>query len=622
MQDKGKFWDDPESPWSVGMRRHTRKFKWMLAGFAILETFIGITFFLLSMMGDRKFFSSSNSILLIIIVSGSMVFPLIMIYRKLTLHRKLVHLIPKTKGRLCPICHIAMSSVETNKLNCSRCMRGETIEAIESFWEQYALDATALTGSFLKYKSQGKSGLGRFRAELQRRMIESPGFAAGYMISIFLIGGVVFGLFRSQSLLSSIFEYAHMMLIMGGFGFLGIGYAKRKGMTLHCVACEYQQAPTGKKSERCPECGANWRVEGAIVKGHRIRTHRHYAIGLALIIAGFLLIFSPFTTSWKYKVLPTNSLIHDAVSGRHVGDVWPELLSRSLSKSQLDTLINGLIDQLIRKRFMSPDGSAWLFSTAVFTPEQKNRLTDALIEKHARFDLIDPTASAWLFTTATFTREQADRLTEILFGRQCNAERVHTAEDVWVYQMTALTPQQELQLAKCLLDRRLRFGDMSSLGGGWLYSKMTAGSIPEDLVERFYSEELDVELTSPAQAKVGEDVVVEMRTVNRNSFAAGVPDCHVYLGDYAVNGRVIPDSRAKNSWAVAMLATNGKKFGITLTPELPGTTRITREIWVVFYTQIQYGPIVWEADGSPNLPGAPIVWSRKITLRHDIEVID
>ncbi|MCH7547416.1 MAG: hypothetical protein IID30_13535, partial [Planctomycetes bacterium] len=391
MQDEGKYWDAPESPWSVGMRRHTRKFKLMLIGMVIVEAFIGITMYILLFgMDGRGVSGDSISILLYIIVPISMVYPPIMIYRQFTRHRKLVHLIPKSKGRLCPICHITMSFAQADTLKCSRCLRAETNEVIESYWVQYSLDATALTASFLKYKSQGKSGLGKFRTELHRRMIENPVFLAGYMIGIFVIGGMVFGFMNSRSMLGSIFEFSHMMFLMGGVAFVGIGYAKRKGVTMHCVACEYQQAPTGEPSARCPECGEDLRVAGAIVKGKKIRTPRHIAIGIAMMSVGVLLMFNPFMDGWKYKVFPTNSLIYDAVNIWFDNDVWSELSSRSLTKGQEYTLAEGLLDLRLREGYLADGGEIWLlkqFNAGVLPGE----LTDRLFLECFEFDLLAPT---------------------------------------------------------------------------------------------------------------------------------------------------------------------------------------------------------------------------------------
>lgn len=584
MDDASQPWEDPKSAWSVGIRRKIRKFKLLIAASVLVDLlFLSTIIYLLFRLSVLHSTIDSYFKLIVLLLILSIVLIPLKFAWMIKRECKISRLLSKTQGLLCPVCRVAMHSIEAENIECSRCKRSETVEAIVSYWKSYALYASSLAEWHLKYKAQGSRWLGRLRVEFARRLKENPHFLLVYYVGLFFTIVIVVSLFESRSLIGSMFEMAPFLLILGGIASLGFGYTKRKGTTKYCVACNYQQAPIGKVSQYCPECGADLSISGAIVQGEKIQSPKQYLIGISLLLLWALLHFNPFVGAFlKYNLLPTSSLIHDAANIIYDDHIWTELASRALSPSQMSTLVDGMIDQRINKKFMSTDGKTWLFSIANFTPEQAIRLTDALIDRQLKEEYVDGT------------------------------------ETIWLFQKASITPEQALRLEEGILDQRINGGILSGACGKWLDARVIAGTMPANLVERYYEESFELILDGPKQARPGQKILVNLKGELQDTFTLSGLDHYAFLGDYFVNGQRIEGSRADEVGFVVLQGL-GEKISFPWTVNGSGNIAITREAWIVITSTSLLGEIIWQDDHTPLIPPG-VTWVKKITLQHDIEI--
>ncbi|RMF73723.1 MAG: hypothetical protein D6744_15315 [Planctomycetota bacterium] len=78
-------------------------------------------------------------------------------------------------------------------------------------------------------------------------------------------------------------------------------------------------------------------------------------------------------------------------------------------------------------------------------------------------------------------------------------------------QRRALSESQRERLAKGLLDRRRRSGSFDRQGSTWLRTRVLAGQMPPELVDRYYREGFRLEIVPPEPIEVGRDVTLTIR---------------------------------------------------------------------------------------------------------------
>ncbi|MCH7545146.1 MAG: hypothetical protein IID30_01925 [Planctomycetes bacterium] len=193
--------------------------------------------------------------------------------------------------------------------------------------------------------------------------------------------------------------------------------------------------------------------------------------------------------------------------------------------------------------------------------------------------------------------------------------------DEWnVLRLRTLSREQVLTLSQGLLDKRVRKGYTSTDADNWLVAQIKLGSWPNDLVERYYLENIEFSLEGSIQARIGATVRVELNSVYRHTSSSASDTPFVFIGDFRVNGVSVPDTRAKS--VIAALSMN--HYDVALELEIPPgeEVRVQLDIWLVFapFNSLN-GTIIWQEDGTPLIPPG-VAWDRKITLEHVIEVTE
>lgn len=168
--------------------------------------------------------------------------------------------------------------------------------------------------------------------------------------------------------------------VAGGWLFF-LGLAARKGDTLFCAACGYEQAPGS--ADRCPECATRWLRPGATVKGEKVANIPRVAIGVVAVIAGLgLARLAQRHISDVARLSPTSVLLAHLPIASHAEAkaIVAELDQRTFSSSRLMPLAERALNRRKRNRygFTSPATMDWLVSKW-----RVGDLDDAFIDRFA-----------------------------------------------------------------------------------------------------------------------------------------------------------------------------------------------------------------------------------------------
>lgn len=183
------------------------------------------------------------------------------------------------------------------------------------------------------------------------------------MLLIWLAGVTAITTISGGDFFAKMLEWLYFPILIFGWELVARGWKRRGGNSTHCAKCDYQQAPDGPPSERCPECGSYWAIPGGTVKGRLVRRRASFIAGISLVVLAFGSIFNfGFGMGrWTPRVLPVGSLIREIVEAPRgfVSDEWAALSRRSLSDEQRARLAAGLLEKRLRKGHLSDDGEAW-----------------------------------------------------------------------------------------------------------------------------------------------------------------------------------------------------------------------------------------------------------------------
>ncbi|MCZ6835418.1 MAG: hypothetical protein O7G85_06550 [Planctomycetota bacterium] len=196
--------------------------------------------------------------------------------------------------------------------------------------------------------------------------------------------------------------------------------------------------------------------------------------------------------------------------------------------------------------------------------------------------------------------------------------------DVWdELRSRSLSSEQYYSLAEGLLDLRVLHGGTFGQGGVWLDIQVMENDLSDDLLTRYYEESLVLELTGPDQSLFGESVEIGLLAERRSIYTLSGLYHHIVLGDFFVNEQGVPNSRVSEAILPFQLTDTEhvQDTRLLLTLEDHDSVTIRREVWIIIDSDISIDVIVWQADGSPLLPQG-VVWSKKITLEHTIEISD
>jgi hypothetical protein len=201
-----------------------------------------------------------------------------------------------------------------------------------------------------------------------------------------------------------------------------------------------------------------------------------------------------------------------------------------------------------------------------------------------------------------------------------------------------LTDEQRLTLARDLLKLRREVSYFSATpGAAWLEQEVLQGTLPDDIVERYYRDWLRFELRAPGRARVGEAVVIRAPArLRRGGFNSGrhayamiegfrVGDKPDWIGRATepLAGVTVssPEDEELGRWGVSLPTMEDRTPSATITMERPGPLTVRFAVWIV----ILDGPdgddeIGWDANGGLTLPTTGVTWSERLELTHEIGV--
>lgn len=185
----------------------------------------------------------------------------------------------------------------------------------------------------------------------------------GWMLTFTgLIGG------RGGSLLVGVISNAQMGLMFTGFAFIGFAFVRR-GDEPRCRKCQYDLAgaPEGGY-DTCPECGGSLWFSTSIIKGTRRVITPMIVLGAAIVLASFASMGFLMRGSAAYMpYLPNGALIKEVTAAPRgfTHDEWTELLTRTLTPTETETLFRGMLVLRETKGYVSREAEGWLDATAI-----------------------------------------------------------------------------------------------------------------------------------------------------------------------------------------------------------------------------------------------------------------
>jgi hypothetical protein len=218
---------------------------------------------------------------------------------------------------------------------------------------------------------RGERGFERVRAAGTKRygrLAQGLCVGLGFLALTHLISG--------GSFVGHVIKQGPMAAMIVGFALIGASLVSVGGVT-RCAKCEYPRPKEARTAEiledRCPECGAYWRQEGGWVVGKKTRN-------VPMLVAGVILAMMPFVhaglslsrvgprmAGMALRVVPTDGLIAEVTRLRpgFTSDEWAELSKRTLSASQRERLITGLIAQRKDSGYLDRAAEAFLEKAAL-----------------------------------------------------------------------------------------------------------------------------------------------------------------------------------------------------------------------------------------------------------------
>lgn len=192
-----------------------------------------------------------------------------------------------------------------------------------------------------------------------------------------------FAAFGTGALL--LLQFAWGGLLPLGTGFITHGLTRRAGTAPHCAHCGYE---FDDELDLCPECGAGWKRRGGVVEGRLHRSRVLVGTGISLLVLGVLLTIRPLLGQAFSPLVPTRFLIAQA-SGRDTWSPsdWTELMSRRLSREQVQRLADGLLERRWQTGRLDPAASGWLEQEIVgdgLSAATRERYFHELVMMHLR----------------------------------------------------------------------------------------------------------------------------------------------------------------------------------------------------------------------------------------------
>ncbi len=384
-------WHDPAGPWQTAMRRGIRLRRVGLVVLALVWGLASVVLLYTSAWVGRTPGGADGGQLLVwlptLVFIAVFAVQIVMQWRRERRLCSLLHRVPSEDGLICPACQTSLADRPAESA-CICCTAPYTHERVRDYWEAYPFVTTPADRWGRRVRdATAATGWRRWWASALGNLAIVGGFMSFVILSMYLRGGTVL-----VTILQALPLILPATLIAGGFRFLASGM-RRTGDSRHCARCDYQQAPGGAPSPRCPECGTVWGNRSGIVIGRRPPdSKRRIRGGVALVAVGMLsgalpLLPGVMGRGWGMNLFPTHTLIEQVIRARlSDSDEWVELNRRTLSPTQEQRLATGLLDKRLVEGRLSSDAGAW-FAKALAA----GRVPQALRERYYREQF-----SAWI----------------------------------------------------------------------------------------------------------------------------------------------------------------------------------------------------------------------------------
>jgi hypothetical protein len=274
--------------------------------------------------------------------------------RRIRVNETVLHEVPKQDGYLCPGCCTPLPE-ETPEGNCPKCRQPYVRAELPSYWVDYVFEPqraavrTAKTPLFRKLLT--------LQALIRVNPLAAIAFCTVLPFGFTLIMWWIIGL----SFLRAVPLGLGMALVCAASLCVQRGRS-RVGQTRHCVACDYQQSPTTRNPQCCPECGADWSAPGSVIIG-AVQFRSHYRWLAGVLIGTAALLWLSHAADLTVRALPTANIIHDAVTSRSFTTAeWDELARRRLKPEHRLRLAVGLLDKRLRRNHLDITEGNWLWT--------------------------------------------------------------------------------------------------------------------------------------------------------------------------------------------------------------------------------------------------------------------
>ena len=184
----------------------------------------------------------------------------------------------------------------------------------------------------------------------------------------------------------------------------------------------------------------------------------------------------------------------------------------------------------------------------------------------------------------------------------------------------ALSPREQRALAEALLGQREKRELLCGDAEAWLINGARSGTLPEDLVDRFYGSLFRAWIVAPSGVRRGEAFEVQVACEeDTTAFSVLALLGTVYVEGFYVGGAAAPlGQRSEVDYAPAL--SRGCSPRATLTAESAGELRVRFAYWLVLDNAGRPArTIVWQADGTPVIPSTAVWWKR-FEVEHWVEV--
>jgi DNA-directed RNA polymerase subunit RPC12/RpoP len=223
--------------------------------------------------------------------------------------------------------------------------------------------------------------------------------------------------------------------------------------------------------------------------------------------------------------------------------------------------------------------------------------------------------------------------TDSLISEVTAAPRGFTMDEWAVLSTRTLSPIQKATLAEGLLDLRAQRQYLSSDAEGWMEAEALAGTLPQQIRHRYFSEMFRVWIDAPDRAKAGQPLSIGLGSEHRGTLrtpSVTTLQTFVCFAGFRTGDGTDPASRGTKPEFAIRFGRLSRSFGKIEPNATPGPTlelspaagplRITAEYWlVVAPPAVMAGGLTWNSDGSLAVP-AGSAWTERITVTKDIVV--